>query len=174
MLPTLREIAMQIAIMHELHPKDTISELAAKLMYSPIFIINALDEGEKMELFSRQKDKDMLVASSGVDYSSFVGTELGQENARVQEEIVRVIASANQDEQDVEDKTLELWLRGIRPSDTEIALHVLRQTGFIATYDLKNPKDKKSHYTFHTLQPNVGKEWGAKQFVEQPKKKSTK
>lgn len=176
MIPTLREIAIQIAIMHELHPEDTISELAARLMYSPIFVINALDEGERMELFSRVKDEDKIISSSPVDYSTMMGMELGTENTRIQNEIIRVIGAANSDKMDVEEGTLQLWLRGIRPSEVEIALHVLQQIGFISKYELKNPKDEETKYNFYTLRVNDGQKWGLKQFkdIEPTKKKSTK
>lgn len=171
MIPTLREIAMQIAVMHELHPKETISELADRLMYSPIFIINALDEGDKMELFTRVKNTDTLVATSPIDYSTVMGMEFGTENVRIQNEILRVIGSANNDKMDVEDGTLHLWLRGIRPSEVEIALHILQKMDFVTKYELSNPADKKTKYSFYTLRINEGKKWGAKQFKEVSTKK---
>lgn len=171
MLPTTREIALQIAIMHELHPKETISELAARLMYSPIFVINALDEGEKMELFGRVKGKDTLVSTCPVDYTTTLGTEFGTEQTRVQNEILRTIASANKDHDDVEDGTLNLWLRGVAPSQVEMAIHILKQLGFISSYELVDPKDVKSKYTFYTLRINEGKDWGKKQFKTGKKEK---
>ena len=171
MLPTSREIAMQIAVFHELYPKETISELAARMMYSPVFIINALDEGEKMELFSRVKDKDKLIATTPVDYATMMGLEFGQEQTRIQNEILRAVASANADQNDVEEGTLQLWLRGIRPGDVELALHVLQKIDFIAKYEIANPKELKSKYTFYTLRINEGKNWGLKQFKEVNTKK---
>jgi hypothetical protein len=171
MLPTLREIAYQVAIMHELHPKETISEIATRLMYSPLFIINALDEGEKMELFSRVKGEDTLIANAPVDYQSMLGLDFGQENVRLQNEILRVIASANADKNDVEEGTLMNWCRGIKPADIEIALHVLKQVEFIVSYELTDPKDKKSKYTFYSLRINEGNMWGTKQFKTAKKEK---
>lgn len=168
MIPTTREIAMQIALMHERYPKDSISKLAERLMYSPVFVINALDEGERIGLFVRRRKADKLTGKD-LDYSTMTGSEFGEENKRIQNEIRRTIASANADEMDVESGTLDLWTRGIRPSEVEIALHLLEKTGEISTYTLTDPKDKKSKYTFYTLSINAGKEWGLKQF-----KKSTK
>jgi hypothetical protein len=175
MIPTSKEIAMQIAVMHERYPKATISELAQKLMYSPIFIINALDEGEKLELFNRSKGDDKLITSIPIDYGVMMGDEFGKENARIQNEIIRVVSAANRDEDDVEEGTLNLWLRGIRPADIEIALHSLQQLQIIVRYELPNPKDKKSKYAFYTLRINEGQEWGKKQFKDiKPKSKKTK
>jgi len=174
MLPTTKEMAMQIVVMKEMHPKDTISKLAERLMFSPIFMINALDEGEKLGLFSRIKDEDQLTTVVPIKYSILMGLEFGKENFRIQNELVRVIASANKDKSDVESGTLDFWTRGIRPADLEIALHVLRKVGFIAKYDLVNPKDKDSTYTFYTMRVNEGKEWGKKQFTADKKKKGKK
>ena len=173
MLPNTQEIAMQIAVMHELYPKDTVSQLARRLMLSPIFIINALDEGEKMELFTRG-EKDSLKATSPVQYDTLMGHEFGQENVRIQNEILRVITSANDDQEDIEEGTLNLWLVGIKPSETEIAIHALHKAGYITNYELVNPKDVKTKYKFFTLKINEGKDWGRKQFVEPPKKKKSK
>jgi DNA-binding MarR family transcriptional regulator len=163
---------MQIAVFHELYPKETISDLAHRLMYSPVFVINALDEGEKMELFSRIKGEDKLIATTPVDYQTMMGLEFGTEQTRIQNELLRAIASANKDEDDVEEGTLQAWCRGIRPSDIELALHTLQKIDFVSKYELANPKDKESKYTFYTLRINEGKEWGLKQFKDlKPAKK---
>lgn len=172
MIPTSKEIALQIAVTHEMYPKETISQLANRLMYSPIFVINALEEGEKMELFARGgKDNEELKTVNGLNYEMIAGNEFGQENLRIQDEILRVITSANHDKMDVEDGTLMLWLRGIRPNDIEIALHVLKKLNYIVEYELTNPKDEDTKYKFYTLRINEGKEWGAKQFKETKKDK---
>lgn len=169
MIPTMKEIVFQIAAMHELHPKDTVSELAGKLMLSPIFIINALDEGESMEMFQRQRDKkggvtEVLDTLAPLDWENMLGDEFGQDIVRVQNEILRAIASANVEENDIEDGTLMAWCRGIKPSAIELAMHYLYKKNIIDHYDLADPADKKSVYTFHSLAVNVGNKWGSKQF----------
>lgn len=164
MLPTTKEIAWQIRIVHELYPKETISQLAARLMYSPVFVINALEEGEQRGWFTRDKGKDKLKNALKINYSDLDGDEVGQENKRLQNEILRVIVLANNDKDDVEDGTLHVWLRGIRPSDIEIALHILEQSEFIHKYEYVDPTDKKSKYHFYTLFIHKGKKWGSKQF----------
>lgn len=164
MLPTSKEIAMQIALMHEKYPKDTVNQLAERLMYSPLFVINALEEGERLGLFTRTKKNDKIKAEQPLNYSMLVGSEFGSENARIQDEILSVISSANLDQMDVESGTLDLWTRGIRPSEVEIAIHLLEKGGSISSYTMEDPKDKKSEYTFYTLRVNEGKEWGLKQF----------
>lgn len=174
MMPTMQEIVWQIAAMHELHPKETVSEIAGRLLLSPLYIINALDEGEKMELFQRQRDKKGIVTEvldtiAPINWETLSGDAFGTDIMRLQGEILRTINIANADANDVEDGMLQSWCRGIKPSAVEIALQLLYKQGIIAHYDLADPGDKKSVYTFHTLRPNAENQWGSKQF-KKPKK----
>lgn len=176
MVPTTREIVWQMAVLREMYPKETISELASRLMLSPIFIINALDEAEKMELFRRTKNKkgeltEVLETMSPVDWESLEGPEFGEDIMRLQEEMVRAVASANSDENDVESGTLQAWCRGIRPSAIEIALEFLYHKVILGRYELADPGDEKSVYTFYSLRVNVANKWGAKQFKKAKKAK---
>jgi hypothetical protein len=178
MMPTLKEIVWQIAILHELHPKETVSEIAGRLMLSPLYVINALDEGESMELFQRQRDKkgvvtEVLETVSPIDWKNLGSDVAGTDIQRLQGEILRAINTANADENDVEDGMLQMWCRGIKPSAVEMALRFLYQGGIIDHYELADPGDKKSVYTFHTLRPNNDKQWGSKQFKKPKKEKKS-
>jgi hypothetical protein len=169
MMPHTDEIARQVAVMHDKYPKETTSQIAARLMLSPLFIINALDEGERLGLFKRGKDKkgaltDKLVEAAPIDYKNLTGGELGLENARLQQEILRVITSANADEMDIEAGTLDVWCRGIKPTEVELALYMLEKVEIITSYEIADPKDKKSKYKFYTLWINAKHQWGIKQF----------
>lgn len=169
MIPNRKEIVWQIAIMHELYPKAKISELAAKLMLSPIFIINALDLGEQMEMFQRKRDKkgkvtEVLEMLLVIDWDAVNGEEFGKDNVRIQNEILRAIGSVNATENDIEDGMLQSWCRGLKPCEIEMALTLLEKQNIITSYELADPKDKKSVYKFYTLAVNIGKVWGTKQF----------
>lgn len=179
MMPTTKEIVWQIAILHEMYPKETVSELAGRLMLSPLYVINALDEGEKMELFQRQRDEkgvvtEVLDTIAPIDWKTLDGAVAGTDIQRLQAEVLRAISSANADENDVEDGMLQAWCRGIKPSALEMALRFLYKSGIIDHYDLADPGDKKSIYTFHTLRPNVENQWGIKQFKAKKAKKEKK
>jgi hypothetical protein len=178
MMPTTKEIVWQIAILHELHPKESVSELAGRLMLSPLYVINALDEGEKMELFQRQRDKkgavtEVIDTISPIDWKNLEGDVAGSDIQRLQAEILRAINTANADENDIEDGMLQAWCRGIKPSAIEIALCFLFKGGLIDHYDLADPGDKKSVYTFHSLRPNAENQWGSKQFKKPKKEKKS-
>lgn len=170
MAPTTKQIVWQLRALAELHPKDTISELASKLALSPIFIINALDEGEKMEWLQRKRDKkgkltealDILLPTQWV--VAYRDSEFGPDYKRVADEIDRAIVDANADEQDLEFGTIMAWCRGINPSAVEIALEMFTQLGRLRTYELADPKDKKSIYKFYSLNANADNQWGKKQF----------
>ena len=176
MMPTIKEIVWQIAILHEMYPKETVSELAGRLLLSPLYVINALDEGEKMELFQRQRDEKGVVTEvidtiAPIDWKTIDTAVAGTDIQRLQAEILRVISSANADENDVEDGTLQAWCRGIKPSAVEMALRFLFNGGIIDRYELADPSDKKSVYTFHSLRPNAENQWGKKQFKAKKAKK---
>jgi hypothetical protein len=138
-------------------------------MFSPIFIINALEDGERMELFTRKKNKkgeltDTIETIVPITYGSLSRETFGQDNVRVQEELVKAVASANADQNDIEEGTLMAWCRGLKPCEIEIALHYLVKENLFATYELADPGDKKSVYKFYTLAVNKDHQWGTKQF----------
>lgn len=163
------KIALQIAILREIYPKENINQLAARLMFSPIFIINAIERGEELGYFVRKKGKkgeltDTLVDGKKLEYTYLRGDEVGDENYRIQYELLHAIVSANNDEMDIEEGTLNYWCRGIKPAEVEIALHILNKVGAINSYTIADPKDKKSIYKFYSLAINSDKRWGYKQF----------
>lgn len=166
MLPTTQEIARQLAVMVELHPEKTVSEIAAELALSPIFIINAIEEGQRMELIQRKGslEDDKLELISPLDLENNGGFLFGEENSRVQREITQLLNNLAEKEMDIEAGQLEFWFRGVRPSAVEIALHVLKELDIIDSYWLADPKDPKSKYTFYSLMRNSKHRWGKKQF----------
>jgi hypothetical protein len=99
------------------------------------------------------------------------GSEFGSDNKRVQDEILRAIVSANADENDVEDGTLQAWCRGLKPCEIELAVEFLTRQNILANYELADPGDKKSVYKFHSLAANAGNQWGSKQFKPKKAKK---
>lgn len=166
MLPTTQEIARQLAVMVELFPDMTISEIASELGFSPIFIINAIAEGERMELIKRTANynDDKLELITALDLENNGGFLFGEENSRLQREITQLLNDLAEKEEDIEHNQLAAWLRGVRPSGIEISLHVLKQLDIIDSYQLADPKDPKSKYTFYTLMRNSKFRWGKKQF----------
>lgn len=173
MVPTTQEIARQLALMAELDVNKTISEMAFELGLSPLFVINALVEGEGMGLFKRSEDNDKLIPSNTLDYAD--GTVFGADLTRIQDEMLRAITDANRREEDIETGLFyHAWLKGVRESAITMAIHILKQIGFVTSYKLADPSDPKSEYEFLTLPINVGKDWGAKQFKPKEEKEEAK
>lgn len=162
MIPDAGQIARQLAILNEMHPKQSIKQLAGRLGFSPIYIINALDEGERMGLFTRNK-KNSSIKNHQIELN-YQDLDLGDDITQILMAIERVIGDANDDEQDVESKTLEFWCVGINPAITEMCIYILKEANIIAEYELSDPKDEKSKYTFYSLYGNEQNKWGKKQF----------
>lgn len=71
-------------------------------------------------------------------------------------------------ERDLDEETLTYWLVGYLASDVLVALHHLLETKVLGKYELTDPKDLKSTYTFYSLHENSEQMWGRKFFKEQP------
>lgn len=71
-------------------------------------------------------------------------------------------------ENDLDENTLSGWCMGYPSHDQLIALSLMLNDKVLATYDLTDPKDLKSTYTFYTLYENGEQMWGRKNFKEQP------
>ena len=169
MVPTSREIARQLAVLAILSPEKTISELAHELAYPVLFIVNAVKEGKRAGLFveDRENDKLILMDAPITDSDSF-----GEEIGTLGDNIYILLENVAEEEQDMEEGQLRHWLIGVRKSAIDIALYALKATNAIDTYEITDPKDDKSVYTFITLKHNVGKQWGIKQFKEVPEEKA--
>lgn len=71
-------------------------------------------------------------------------------------------------ESDLEEQMVNDWLMGYIGHDAFIALNLLLDNHVLATYELTDPKDLKSTYTFYTSYENSEQMWGRKMFKEQP------
>lgn len=170
MLPTTEEILNQIVLLwqirNEVEPVDpiTMGAIGKDLMYPPIFIINALDLGKKLGVLEHDYKSDVLkVLKEPV--LTFMGTEI----ARLMNAFEDKVKQLNGKEEDINLGLLQQWCMGVRPTAAELALRRLVLDGVLYEYDLKDPKDTKSVYTFYTLAENKDEQWGLKQFKETKK-----
>jgi len=143
----------------ELHTNN-LSTIASELGYQPILIMNAVFAAEKSGKFVYVKKKDIIKISEDVDLDSLVVTE-GLIESRDQIEMF----IANQNVLEVDLSTDEL--RGFIPMLPEVQMKVaIRSSKRLATYDITDPKDRDSTYTFVTLKENLDRRFGEKQFDE--------
>lgn len=165
MIPSAKQILDQIVKAHKLHPDWTISRIASELGYSPLFIIEALHLGEEHGDFKRDEEKDMLVDVQWLDRVSS-----SEQLDSIYESVHNVVSYFNAKEMDIEEGLMWQWLNGVRPLMIEFTIDDLVMGGKIVKYDLTDPKDEKSVYTFLTLPENKDKQYGRKQFKVAPEK----
>lgn len=71
-------------------------------------------------------------------------------------------------EQDLEENYIANWTLGYMGHDVMLALQSLLNDNTLIRYELTDPEDLKSTYTFYTLYENGEQMWGRKQFKKQP------
>lgn len=174
MMPTTQEITNQLALLIEMYPDKSTSEIAQMIGYSPVFIINAINYGVSIGFFVEDKKSDKISLTKGFSftYSDYENAHVGVDIDSVMKNILMLIENLNLKEEDINTDQLMFWLSGVRPSASEIALHILKKTNRIVAYTLTNPYDVKSKYEFLTLPYNLHKKWGSKQFVKKTSKKN--
>lgn len=152
------KIANELIIASVLMKTNVVSEIASEIGYQPILILNALFKGERDGKFVYIKKKDIIKISPDVAVDS-LGVTGGITESR--EMIEEFIANENSIEVDLAFEELRGFIPMLPELHLKIALFTSRKLG---SYEVAEPKDKKSVYTFYSLKENVDKRWGEKQF----------
>lgn len=156
----LDQIANEIILASVELKTNVVSKIASNLGYQPILIMNALSVGEKSGKFVYVKKKDIIKISEDVELDALSVTD-GLAESRVMIEIF--IANQNAIEVDMTTDELHGFVPNLPPVHLSIAI---RTSPLLTTYDIADPKDKDSVYTFVTLKDNLDKKFGQKQFDE--------
>lgn len=167
MMPATEVVARQIALVKQLHPEWTISEIARYIYLPQVFIINGLYKGVDMELFTWDRKKDQIELTSTDWYG---GCTLGTDIDALAEAFLTLVQYNNNREEDIALDKLASWCTGINPMGQELAVFKLGIQKKLTSYKLIDPKDKKSEYEFITLPENLEHQWGWKQFRSGKKK----
>lgn len=164
----LDQIANEIIIASTLLKSNNVQFIAESLGYKPMLIITALFRGVEVGKFEYDQKKGIIKISPDVDVNSLSVTEGMNELTGLIEDFVTY---RNAEEKD--DTIGDLWafLGGTPELHVQIAVHASPK---LATYELIDPKDKESVYTFVTLKDNADKLWGQKAFKAKPKGKAAK
>lgn len=93
---------------------------------------------------------------------------LGDNIDTLSDTIVYAFTKLGERETDLEEHMVQDWLTGYAVHDSFIALNLLLSKRILATYELTDPEDLKSTYTFYTLAENSEQMWGRKSFKKQP------
>lgn len=163
----IEKIVNEIIIASRIMKTNSVSAIAGEIGYQPILILNALFAGERSGKWVYVKKKDIIKISEDVEVDQLVVTDALIESRETVEEFI-----TNENGIEV-DLTID-ELRGFIPMLPELHLKIAIETSkLLTTYELADPKDKDSVYTFVTLKENAFNKWGEKQF-DQSKSKVTK
>lgn len=159
----LDKIANEMMIASRILQTNNVSNIASEIGYRPMLVISACYFGHESGKFVWDRKKDIITISEDIEVESLQPTEGLLE---LQEQIELFVGYLNQDEKDISHEELQLFLANSTP-ELHIKMAVFTSKK-LASYELIDPKDKKSQYTFITMRENSDKLWGQKQF--DPKK----
>jgi len=152
------QIANEIIIASVIKGTNKLSVIAEELGYQPMLILNSLYKAEEDGKLVYVKKKDIINVSPDVEIDSLQLTEALEDSMGVLETFISYRNKVERDEA-FED------IRAFIPMLPELHLKIaLKMNKNLASYELADPVDKDSVYTFYTLKENLDKKWGTKAF----------
>lgn len=162
------QVANILAFYSYYNPKDTIDMIAQDFKIPASLITNGLIWGEKHKLFTSDRIgfywKNITAATPPADDADF-----GKDVARIKDMMMETITNLNDEKEDILEENLFIWI-GAPLTVSRVALQLLKNEGKLKTYWIRDLKDPKSKYHYHTLPENVEKKFAAKNFKHQGKK----
>lgn len=152
------QIANELIIASQLLHTNNVSRIAEEIGYRPMLIITALYRASENGKFTYNKKTDTISIAEDVSVENLNVSEAMSELVDLMEQFITYL---NGDEKDMSVEELMMLLGGVPDLHIKIAAFVSKK---LTTYELLDPKDKKSSYTFITLKENADKLWGQKQF----------
>lgn len=158
------EHAHQIAFLVQQYPDHNIDKIISLIPVSPIHINTALWLAIDLGFIEDPADNGgkMILKKVPTEW------ELGEGVEDLKLMLVYAFSKLAKKEQDLEENYVSNWTMGYPAHEVMIALKQLVNNKVLATYDLTDPLDLKSTYTFYTLYENGEQMWGRKSFAEQP------
>lgn len=154
------------------HPKDNVDIIAADFKVPAALIVNGLFYGEKHGLFTADRTGTFWKDITSVTPPAHT-VDFGKDVERIKDMIIETITNLNANKEDIEDTNLFLWI-GAPLIISKVALQLLIDEGKLATYWIRDLKDPKSKYHYHTLAENKDKMFASKNFKNQGKSKKGK
>jgi len=152
------KIANELIIASVIERTNQVQVLAEKIGYQPIVILNALARGEKADKLVYVRKKNIIKINKDVEVGLLAITEyLGESRDMIEE----FITNQNAREVDISFEELRTFIPMLPELHLKIALYTSKLLG---SYEVADPVDKESVYTFYSLKENVSKRWGEKQF----------
>lgn len=151
-------ITNEIIIMSTILKTNNVSRVAESVGYKPLLIMNALYKGNADGKISYNSKRDTFSISEDVVPEKLAITETMVE---LTEQVEMFIGYMNVEKKDITIDELQLFLAGTPEQYIKLAVF---SSDKLASYELAQPGDKKSVYTFVTLKDNLAHQWGKKQF----------
>lgn len=161
-------IANEIAILSRIKQTNSMDTISAELNYPVMFIINALEHGQRQGKFTYDKQKRLITVDPELDVFNLAVTD---DTASLSNEIEIYAGVENQREQDTTVEELHYEWLGAPMGNIRVAV---AKSPRLEAYDLSDPKDKANVYTFITLKENFDKQWGKKKLVARSDKKQAR
>lgn len=152
------ELANELILASVLLKTNNINVIAEQIGYKPLLITTALYRGNDTGKFVWNKKKNIIQISEDVEIDSLVATDGMNELVNVIEEFMLYV---NREEKDQSIEEMQMWLGGTPELHVRMAAKLSKK---LSTYEGADPKDKQNVYTFITLNENLDKKWGLKQF----------
>ncbi len=166
------QVANILAFYSYYNPKDDIDAIALDFKLPASLIVNGLFWGEQHGLFTSDRKgaywKNITVLEKPDDKADF-----GKDVDRIKAMIMETVTNLNSTEEDILDENLFIWV-GAPLIVSKVCLQLLTNEERLKVYWIRDLKDTKSKYYYHTLPENVEKKFAAKNFKHQSKKTSGK
>lgn len=162
------QVANILAFYSYYNPKDNVDAIAEEFKLPASLIVNGLFWGEQNGLFTSDRKgaywKNITVVKLPKDTADF-----GKDVDRIKAMMMETITNLNGAEEDILDENLFIWV-GAPLTVSKVCLKLLTNEGKLKAYWIRDRKDVKSKYHYHTLPENVEKKFAAKNFKAQGKK----
>lgn len=152
--------ALKFAYLVGEYPEKSATDLIALLQMAPIDINTSIWAAVELGYIS-----EMDQETKHFELMKHPDWEFGPEIEYLEEALTYAFEKINADEKDMEENYLANWLAGYPAHDTLIAVKHLLADEILHEYQIE---DGENNYIFYTLKRNAGKNWGAKQFKENP------
>lgn len=159
------ENANKVAFLVKQYPDHTLTQIIGLLGMPSIEINTAIWKATELGYITELDTETQKVALGPNAPEVF---EFGDTVNELMEMITFSFGELAKKEQDLEENYVSNWTMGYASHDVLIALAHLVNTRVLATYDLTDPKDTESTYTFFSLYENGEQMWGKKQFKQEP------
>lgn len=157
----IKQNAQKFAYLIKAYPEKTVPDVISLFQMGPIDINTAIwaaiDLGYIADMDQETRRTSIKQLPKTWDF--------GQEEADLQFALEYAFTKINAEEKDMEENYLNNWVGGYPAEDALIAMKRLLETGVLHEYQIE---DGDNAYIFYTLKKNAGKNWGTKQFKENP------